>query len=193
MGHDCACLNIDCINWVFKQTNKQTKKSFKWLRDMSVTCQARKVKLCKRDVTSGANVKWESGARLSYSWGEERRISLRIRLFDALMKCWNLAKRDRYNSSRLIVLDAYLCQPSVRCTRVGPKNTHANHANSRAFYLFATTVKRRRRRWSRSRRKKHQKKKKKKKTLAGRTTKGGDSARRMAGCGSEPGGGGKSP
>lgn len=38
-----------------------------------------------------------------------------------------------------------------------------------------------------------EKSKKKKRTLAGRATKGGDSARRMAGCGSEPGGGGKSP
>lgn len=37
------------------------------------------------------------------------------------------------------------------------------------------------------------KKKTKKKPLAGRATKGGDSARRMAGCGSEPRGGGKSP
>lgn len=141
----------------------------------------------------GANVKWESGTHLSCSWGEERPISLRIRLFDALMKCWNLAKRDRYNSSRLIVLDAYLCQPSVTCTRVGPENTHANGRNLRLFNLFVTTGKRRKKRCNRRRRRKMAYQRRRIKPLAGRTTKGGDSARRMAGCGSEPGGGGKSP
>lgn len=100
-----------------------------------------------------ANVKRESAAHLSCSWGEGRPISLRICLFDALMKCWNLAKRDRYNSSRLIVLDAYLCQPSVWRTRVGPENTHANDGNLRVFYLFVTTGKRRKRRCNRRRRK----------------------------------------
>lgn len=84
------------------------------------------------------------------------------------MKCWNLAKRDRYNSSQLIVLDAYLCQPSVRCVRVGPENTHANDGNLRVFYLFATTEKRRKRRCNRRRKRDTGYRKKKEKTF-GRT------------------------
>lgn len=58
------------------------------------------------------------------------RISLCIPVFDVLMKCCNLAKRDRYDSSCLIVLDVQFCknQLSVRMG-VGPKHTHANDIN----------------------------------------------------------------
>lgn len=58
----------------------------------------------------------------SYFQATLRCISLCIPLFDVLMERRCLAKRDRYNSSRLIVADAHfsLRPAKTDCKGVGP-------------------------------------------------------------------------
>lgn len=67
------------------------------------------------------------------------RISLCIPVFDVLMKCCNLAKGDRYDSSCLIVLDVQFCKSQLSDVWGLDLKTHMLMILICSFYLFVQT------------------------------------------------------
>lgn len=88
-----------------------------------------------------------------------------------------------------------MCQPSVRCTRVGPENAHANDGNFKGVLSICDSREEEEEEVQQPEEKNgiSERSEKKKNLWQDERQKEGDSERLMTGCGSEPGGGGKSP
>ncbi len=66
-------------------------------------------------------------------------ISLCIPVFDVLMKCCDLAKRDRYDLSYLIVPDVEFCRSHLSDVWGWDLKTHLLMILIHSFYLFVET------------------------------------------------------
>lgn len=82
---------------------------------------------------------WSSSVHPSYLREEMHRASLCIPVFDVLMNCCSLAKRDRYDSSCLIVLDVSFCKSHLSDVRGLDLKTHMLMILIQGFYLFVET------------------------------------------------------